>query len=261
MSRYYNDFSDLNDPEALKHYGVKGMKWGVHKYGDTYGKKTSYHGHDYTNQPYSLLLDEKYSMKKDKIWKGYDGSKDQSTFNKRLKKEGKLAKWYSRQEYKSGLKDRDFVRKIGGSKLARSARNSKQHADYLNYLSKESANNEAIYGPHESKKDIKAMQKYAKQLRKDGYDVKSKETIDDTQPYEFSVRKMKNTKQQRAGRDAISRLSNSILNTSSSSASSSAYSASGQQFMQQMMHTSQMVSNTGASLALSGGTNPYMFGM
>lgn len=33
MSRYYNDFSDMNDPETLEHYGVKGMQWGKHLFG------------------------------------------------------------------------------------------------------------------------------------------------------------------------------------------------------------------------------------
>lgn len=31
MSRYFNDFSDLDSGEDLEHYGVPGMKWGVRK--------------------------------------------------------------------------------------------------------------------------------------------------------------------------------------------------------------------------------------
>lgn len=31
MRRYYNDFSDLDSKNALGHYGVPGMKWGVRK--------------------------------------------------------------------------------------------------------------------------------------------------------------------------------------------------------------------------------------
>jgi DNA-directed RNA polymerase subunit F len=99
MKRNSKGGESMND--ELKHFGVKGMKWGIRRYEDKSGHLTPAGKKKYDDYEY----DDKHSFKKKSVRK----QKDEINSKRRTIKSGTEFQTITRGQYKSGKKNRLYT--------------------------------------------------------------------------------------------------------------------------------------------------------